>query len=743
MVDPGGAIAPLLPMGETVTGPGSVAPKAAVPLDGCGCRDVTNAAATDNPDVMGAAGEDGDSKVGEGRAKRASIDVKDGADHSATADLHQTCDASGAPPSHPRTEMRRPTAPDPMAEMDGSSVDGEEPAVVTDESSASSMGARDDAGEQENDGDARGYEIVVPQCRMSEKDCSVVPPNTSLDDRKDDSLSSGEGGKDGPAPSEDTAVIPCTPDAAVPLNSPTTTLASGDKKAAAPLPPPGHVYALRDIAWPGCNLCSEERAEESCTTIGDGARSQRNNTGNNGHHFLPRIVTSQAVRASEAVHKQLEADTAGTVLCRPDGRGGVGAVHFQAADVSSPLPEEPATEDRERARELSIAAMPASSLIKEMERLLEGQFGTRVRCPFTCDDEEATRPGVGKQVGEKKRRRWRFLPPRLVGSLRHMRNRKDRKKKRSEGRSRHHPPSMVLEAGGVIDWAQSDLEDCRASPGGYSYVVTYTANRNAIASPVGRAVGLGATIFGDRAVMGNRIDPVDEVVPVSASLGVYISESGLNAADCKTIIDVSERCAADRGGWSSYTYAKQTLGCREDDRLAFVCARPVMTACATIRKHLVEEGREAWPSAADNATTTGQGQGGENAATTKAPTELVLDVREPHVVKYDTTRVERGKLDLHTDKSVWTFLIALSEGRGQDYRGGGTYFQALNSVAHLQRGQMLVFRGRLRHSGVKIGAGCRYLLVGFLVPKGGGGTASRVGGGAGGGVKASPAEIRC
>jgi len=97
--------------------------------------------------------------------------------------------------------------------------------------------------------------------------------------------------------------------------------------------------------------------------------------------------------------------------------------------------------------------------------------------------------------------------------------------------------------------------------------------------------------------------------------------------------------------------------------------------------------------------------------------ELVLDVREPHVVKYDTSKAERQKLDMHTDKSEWTFLIALSEGRGQDYEGGGTYFQALNSTVHLQRGQMLIFRGKLRHCGVRIVNGSRYLLVGFLVPQ--------------------------
>ncbi len=72
---------------------------------------------------------------------------------------------------------------------------------------------------------------------------------------------------------------------------------------------------------------------------------------------------------------------------------------------------------------------------------------------------------------------------------------------------------------------------------------------------------------------------------------------------------------------------------------------------------------------------------------------------------------------MHTDKSIWTFLIALSEGRGHDYSEGGTFFEALNSTVHLQRGQMLIFRGKLRHRGVKISFGTRYLLVGFLVEK--------------------------
>ena len=164
---------------------------------------------------------------------------------------------------------------------------------------------------------------------------------------------------------------------------------------------------------------------------------------------------------------------------------------------------------------------------------------------------------------------------------------------------------------------------------------------------------------------------VNEIGCVHRALGIYVSESGLSAAGCRALVAVADGCALRRGGWSSYTYAKQTLSCREHDRLATACLPPVMTACATVRHHLTGDGAA--------------GGGGEEEGE-----ELVLDVREPHVVKYDTSLVERQKLDMHTDKSKWTFLIALSEGRGEDYGSGGTYFQTLNSTVHLQRGQMLI-----------------------------------------------------
>ena len=265
---------------------------------------------------------------------------------------------------------------------------------------------------------------------------------------------------------------------------------------------------------------------------------------------------------------------------------------------------------------------------------------------------------------------------------------------------------------------------------------------------------------------------VNEIVCIDAKLGIYVTESGLTPLDCQNIINISEACAQSRndGQWSSYTYAKQTLGCRENDNLAFVCAKGVMKACATIKEHLMfdnddedeeeEEEKEkddGGPSIINNKDDNNNGSENRTSdnddnvvvdeanknddpqqsppdthnivtATTKKTgrkkksqqqqKHLVLDVREPHVVKYDTSKTERQKLDMHTDKSTWTFLIALSEGRGEDYTGGGTYFQDLNCTVHLQRSQMLIFRGKRRHCGMSIRSGCRYLLVGFLVPPG-------------------------
>ena len=178
---------------------------------------------------------------------------------------------------------------------------------------------------------------------------------------------------------------------------------------------------------------------------------------------------------------------------------------------------------------------------------------------------------------------------------------------------------------------------------------------------------------------------VNDWVCVSHGLDIYICDTGLSYNDCNALVQTTEQVC--KGQYAAYTYAKQTLGCREFPVLAHACWDAVHQVIHSIWEKFPESHK------------------------------LQLDDREPHIVKYDVTKKERQKLDMHTDKSEWTFLIALSDGCGLDYEGGGTFFEALDATVHLQRGHALIFPGKLRHCGQRITKGLRFLLVGFLVDK--------------------------
>lgn len=79
------------------------------------------------------------------------------------------------------------------------------------------------------------------------------------------------------------------------------------------------------------------------------------------------------------------------------------------------------------------------------------------------------------------------------------------------------------------------------------------------------------------------------------------------------------------------------------------------------------------------------------------------------MLKYDITNKERQKLEIHIDKSEWTFLIALSGGCGWDYDVGGTL--------HVQQGHALIFPGKFRHKLQMITKAVRFLLSVFKMDK--------------------------
>jgi hypothetical protein len=257
-------------------------------------------------------------------------------------------------------------------------------------------------------------------------------------------------------------------------------------------------------------------------------------------------------------------------------------------------------------------------------------------------------------------------------------------------------------------------------------------------------------------------------VTVSEEHHIYVIDVGMTPDQCDELVTTTEQ--ACKGQYAAYTYAKQTLGCREYPTLAYASFDPVHSTVCSITNKFKKNNNNNSPSTADGVTisaadavdptndsneddtdsttvattttttTTAANQSSDtvdrvsndgvsksntsNTATTTATSDetdtdilLQLDDREPHIVKYDVTKKERQKLDMHTDKSEWTFLIALSNGCGVDYDGGGTYFECLDATVHIQRGHALVFPGKLRHCGKKITHGLRFLLVGFLVDK--------------------------
>lgn len=207
--------------------------------------------------------------------------------------------------------------------------------------------------------------------------------------------------------------------------------------------------------------------------------------------------------------------------------------------------------------------------------------------------------------------------------------------------------------------------------------------------------GIGKHIFIPDRVINNMVDSVEDMICIDQESHVYVCDIGLTPAQCDFITDTTERCS--QGHYAAYTYAKQTLGCRDHDELAVLCEWPVMRAYSSIIDHLEKRLKNKDGSSLNR--------------------QLVFDEREPHLVKYDTSKKERQKLDMHTDKSEWTFLIALSDGDGGDYDGGGTYIECIDTTVHLQKGHALIFPGKRRHRGQKIVHGLRFLLVGFLVEK--------------------------
>jgi hypothetical protein len=88
--------------------------------------------------------------------------------------------------------------------------------------------------------------------------------------------------------------------------------------------------------------------------------------------------------------------------------------------------------------------------------------------------------------------------------------------------------------------------------------------------------------------------------------------------------------------------------------------------------------------------------------------EIPIKFRDVFVVKYKHD--EQNFLEMHSDGSIISFNILLSE--QNDFEGGGTCFDD-GLVIKSEQGDLIIHNGKIKHSGLPITQGTRYLLVGF------------------------------
>lgn len=91
------------------------------------------------------------------------------------------------------------------------------------------------------------------------------------------------------------------------------------------------------------------------------------------------------------------------------------------------------------------------------------------------------------------------------------------------------------------------------------------------------------------------------------------------------------------------------------------------------------------------------------------PKDTEFNIKDIFVVKYSENA--QNSLSLHHDGSFITVNILLND--VSEFEGGGTYFND-GTIVFLEQGDMLIHSGKIKHAGMQITKGKRYLLVAFI-----------------------------
>ena len=187
---------------------------------------------------------------------------------------------------------------------------------------------------------------------------------------------------------------------------------------------------------------------------------------------------------------------------------------------------------------------------------------------------------------------------------------------------------------------------------------------------------------------GDIIDDINEIMDEKANLKynrflqrfhytkVYTPDI------CRYIINESEKYAANNGGWTTKRHNNYPTTDLPVERILSIFGLILETLHTIVKKVKKSYGLT------DNIT---------------------VNIHDLFVVKYKDN--EQNYLDMHHDGSFLSFNILLSD--NADFEGGGTYFDD-GLTAYLEQGDILIHSSRIKHAGLPITKGTRYLLVGFL-----------------------------
>lgn len=168
---------------------------------------------------------------------------------------------------------------------------------------------------------------------------------------------------------------------------------------------------------------------------------------------------------------------------------------------------------------------------------------------------------------------------------------------------------------------------------------------------------------------------------------IHIVNNFFSHSMCKWIIDEANKYALKNGGWTVKRHKNYPT---TDIPITYIpsLSTPLMNYCIAHILPLISKNYKM--------------------------NYYFLSISDLFIVKYDVDG--QNYLDWHRDGSIISFNILLND----DFTDGGTAIEHISEngteerIYNTNKGDLLIHPGKLKHSGLQITSGSRYILVGFI-----------------------------